>query len=381
MAFAGLDSVSEAVEGPGMTANGQDGAPETLPASWYHDPEVYARERQAIFRRHWWVVAREAQLGAAGAYVTGECAGWPLFVLRGRDGALRGFHNVCRHRAGPLLREGEGRCSALSCRYHGWRYDLEGRLKSAPGLDLGRDLDPADFSLHPVRVATWNGLVFACIDAEAPDLADWLGDIVGIADGFPALSDMAFQGEIVKEGATNWKAYGDNSCEGYHVKLVHGDLGQSVPEEQVEIRPYENGAFVGFDVTYRPSEADPSRRGRGFWIYKFPGLLLHFSDYAFNLESVIPTGPRGLRLVRWFWCAEALAAERGTSARAAIESAEQVMGEDLEICELVQKNLEAGVYQSGRLSPTEEVGTIYFQQLVRAALGGSPGHAGPAPAP
>ena len=364
-----------------MTANGQARAPETLPASWYHDPEVYARERQAIFRRHWWVVAREAQLEASGTYVAGECAGWPLFVLRGRDGGLRGFHNVCRHRAGPLLREGEGRCAALSCRYHGWRYDLEGRLKSAPGLELGRDLDPADFSLHPVRVETWNGLVFACIDDGAPDLGAWLGDIAGIADGFPALSDMAFQGEVVKDGAANWKAYGDNSCEGYHVKLVHSGLGQTVPEEQVEIRPYENGAFVGFDVTYRPSEADPSRRGRGFWIYKFPGLLLHFSDYAFNLESVVPTGPRGVRLVRWFWCAEELAAERGTSASEAIESAEQVMGEDLEICELVQKNLEAGVYESGRLSPSEEVGTIYFQQLVRDALGGSPGHGGPATAP
>jgi choline monooxygenase len=152
------------------------------------------------------------------------------------------------------------------------------------------------------------------------------------------------------------------------VKLVHTGLGKTVPDEQVEIRPYENGAFVGFDVTYAPSAADPSRRGAGFWIYKFPGLLLHFSDYAFNLEIVVPTGPRTVFLRRWFWCAEALAAERGTSARAAIDSAEQVMGEDLEICELVQKNLEAGVYETGRLSPTEEVGTIYFQRLVREAL-------------
>ena len=346
-------------------------APETLPALWYHDPEVYARERRAIFRRHWWPIAREAELTTAGAYGAGEIAGWPAFVIRGKDGALRGFHNVCRHRAGPLLRKGAGRCAALTCRYHGWRYDLEGRLKSAPGLTLGADLDPAEFSLHPIRVASWNGLVFACLDPDAPELAAWLGDIVGIAADYPAVAEMAFQGEIVKQGAANWKAYGDNSCEGYHVKLVHTGLGKTVPDEQVEIRPYENGAFVGFDVTYAPSAADPSRRGKGFWIYKFPGLLLHFSDYAFNMEAVIPTGPRTILLRRWFWCAEALAAERGTTARAAIDSAEQVMGEDLEICELVQKNLEAGVYETGRLSPTEEVGTIYFQQRVREALTGA----------
>ncbi len=359
-----------------LTGHPNGPAPETLPALWYHDPEVYARERQAIFRRHWWPLAREDQLAASGAYAAGEIAGWPAFVIRGKDGALRGFHNVCRHRAGPLVRDGTGRCAALTCRYHGWRYDLEGRLKSATGLTLGRDLDPAEFSLHPLRVATWNGLVFACLDDGAPDLATWLGDIVEVAEGFPAVPDMTFQGEIVKAGATNWKAYGDNSCEGYHVKLVHTGLGKTVPDEQVEIRPYENGAFIGFDVTYEPSAADPSRRGKGFWVYKFPGLLLHFSDYAFNMEIVVPTGPRTIFLRRWFWCAEALAAERGTSAQAAIDSAEQVMGEDLEICELVQKNLEAGIYESGRLSPSEEVGTIFFQQLVRQALSGDGSGAG-----
>jgi choline monooxygenase len=350
-----------------MTASGTS-VPETLPARWYHDPEVFQQERKAIFRRHWWAIAREAQVEKAGAYVSGEIAGWPVFVVRGRDGALAGFHNVCRHRAGPLVGEGAGTCKVLCCRYHGWTYELDGGLREAPGIPLDGDFDPADFSLHPVRVETWNGLVFACIDADAPGLTAWLGDVAEIARGFPAIADMEFQGELVKEGRTNWKAYGDNSCEGYHVKLVHRALGKAVPGEQVEIRPYENGGFVGFDVSYRPTKADPSRHGRGFWIYKFPGLLLHFSDYAFNMETVIPTGPRTIRLLRWFWCAEALARDRGTSARAAIDSAEQVMGEDLEICEVVQRNLEAGIYQTGRLSPAEEVGTIYFQKQVRDAL-------------
>jgi choline monooxygenase len=346
-------------------------APETLPARWYHDPEVYARERETIFRRHWWPLAREAELAEPGAYAAGEIAGWPAFVIRGRDGELRGFHNVCRHRAGPLVRAAAGRCAALTCGYHGWRYDLAGRLKSAPGLTLGRDLDPAEFSLHGLRVDCWNGLVFACHDDGAPDLAAWLGDVVTVAERFPAIADMTFEGEIVMEGAANWKAYADNSCEGYHVKLVHSGLGKTVPDDQVEIRAYENGAFVGFDVTYAPSDADPSRRGRGFWVYKFPGLLLHFSDYAFNMEAAIPTGPRAILLRRWFWCARDLAAVRGASAQAAIDSARQVMGEDLAICELVQKNLEAGVYRSGRLSPSQEAGTIFFQDLVRQALSGA----------
>ena len=218
-------------------------------------------------------------------------------------------------------------------------------------------------------MAAWNGLVFACLDAAAPDLENWLGEIIGIAAGFPTIADMTYHGEIRREGTTNWKAYGDNSCEGYHVKLVHQGLGKTLTNETVEIRPYEKGRFVGFDVTYSPSAADPSRHGKGFWIYKFPGWLLHFSDYAFNMEVVVPLGPRRIRLQRWFWCADELAAQRGTTAQEAIDSAEAVMAEDLEICELVQMNLDAGLYECGRLSSSEEVGTIYFQSLVREALG------------
>ncbi len=344
-------------------------APETLPAAWYRDDEIFQRERREIFAKHWWPLGRLAQLEAPGTFLAGEIAAWPVFVIRGRGGELKGFHNVCRHRAGPVVRGEAGRCDVLRCSYHGWLYDLEGRLKKAPGIALGQDFDPADFSLFPLRVATWNGLVFACLDPATADLESWLGEITEIAAGFPAIAAMNYHGDLRREGKTNWKAYGDNSCEGYHVKLVHQGLGKTLTNETVEIRPYEKGRFVGFDVTYSPSPADPSRHGKGFWIYKFPGWLLHFSDYAFNMEVVVPLGPRRIRLQRWFWCADELAARRGTSAQEAIDSAETVMGEDLEICELVQKNLDAGLYESGRLSRSEEVGTIYFQALVREALG------------
>ena len=102
--------------------------------------------------------------------------------------------------------------------------------------------------------------------------------------------------------------------------------------------------------------------GRLRSVDKFPGWLLHFSDYAFNTEVVIPLGPRRIRLVRWFWCAEELAAARGTSAGEAIESARVVMAEDLEICEAVQTNLEAGLYDTGRPGQSPRC-TITFPSL------------------
>ncbi len=344
--------------------------PETLPASWYHDRETYDRERNAIFRKHWTLIAREDQLTTPGAYVADDIADLPVFVIRGKEGELRGYHNVCRHRAGPLVKEGAGRCSTLRCRYHGWLYDIEGALRRAPGLELGRDLDPAKFGLFPVRVETWNGLVFGCLDGEAPPLHDWLGDIVGIASRFPSNADMTYKGEVLESGDANWKNYSDNSCEGYHVGFVHKSLGKTIGKEEIDIRPHENGQFVGFDVTYIASEADSTRQGKGFWIYKFPGLLLHFAEYSFNCERVKPVGPGAVKLVRWYWCDDDKAAALGVTAEDAMASGKVVMGEDLGICEDVQRNLSAGIYQTGRMAPTEEVGTIYFQKLVREALEG-----------
>ena len=344
-----------------MTANGT----ESLPANWYHDAEIFARERELIFARHWTVIARAAQISAPGDFVTGEVAGRPVFVIRDREGGLKAFHNVCRHRAGPVVRGAGGHCNQLRCPYHGWVYDLSGRLKKAPGFAADDRLELSDFNLFAVRAASWNGLVFVCLDPAAPTLEDWLGDIIGIAAGFPPLEHMRFYQEDSIEGRTNWKAYGDNSAEGYHLPHIHRDLTKSVVRRDLTIAPHANGQFVGFDVRY---QSDPPEAVRpGYWIYKFPGLLLHFSERSFNLERVIPLDPGRVRLVRWFWFL-ADGSLPDDEMAAIVASSTTVMREDLAICEAVQRNLEAGVYQSGRLSAGAEAGTLYIQSLVRLAL-------------
>ena len=291
-----------------------------------------------------------------------------LWSRGNQQGELKAFHNVCRHRAGPLLRDGNGRCKQFVCRYHAWRYDSNGNLLKTPGLRADEEIDYAAFSLFPLRVACWNRMVFICFDENAPDLEPWLGDIIDIAKTFPANESMSFLAETEKHGKLNWKTYGDNSCEGYHVGMVHKDLGNSMMRETVSIASYENGEFVGFDVSYESSGGDHTRDGKGFWMYKFPGLLLHFSEYAFNVESVVPLSVNQLVLKRWFWVDSDQAEKRGVVPAEMQASSEKVMQEDLEISELVQRNLDAGVYHSGHLSPREEVGTIYFQELVRRSL-------------
>jgi choline monooxygenase len=211
-----------------------------------------------------------------------------------------------------------------------------------------------------VRVETWRGLLFVCLDPEAPPLDAWMGDVATLSDPFPSIPDFAFHSLTTYEGACNWKAYGDNSCEGYHLPFVHGSLNRAVAS--CDIRPHENGGFVGFDVGY--SGEGEVRAGKGLWVYKFPAILLHFSDRAINVEQVEALDSGRIRIQSYYWVPrgeEKFGDDYVTDSRA-------VIAEDMGVCERVQKNLDAGLYTSGKLSKDKEPGTIFFQRLVREAL-------------
>lgn len=154
-----------------------------LPASSYTDADVYGRERIAIFARSWACVGDTGQLATAGDYLATSIAGYPIVVVNDA-GDLRAFHNVCRHRGGPLMWEGAGACSSFVCQYHGWTYSLDGVLRTA--RDFGdANLRTAELSLVAVRAETWRGLVFVNLDASAPTLADWLGGLAAECADYP----------------------------------------------------------------------------------------------------------------------------------------------------------------------------------------------------
>lgn len=141
-------------------------APPTLSATLYGaDPVQWAMERSAIFARSWQYFAHESELASPRQWVAQTIAGYPIVVVRDEHGALRGFHNVCRHRAGPLTDGPSGVCEGhLVCRYHGWAYALDGRLRLARDFGPSEDFDPRDFGLLPVRLETWRGLIFVAVD-------------------------------------------------------------------------------------------------------------------------------------------------------------------------------------------------------------------------
>jgi Rieske 2Fe-2S family protein len=193
------------------------------------NPEFYAREQEAIFKRAWLNVGRVEQLPRVGSYLTKElhAAKASIFVVRDKEGQIRGFHNICRHRGNKLLwtddprLDTEGICRQFTCKYHGWRYDLDGSLKYVQQEGEFFDLDKSQTGLAPVHCEVWNGFIFINLAREPEQtLREFLGPMVTDLDGYPfekLTSRFGYSTEI----RANWKLYMDAFAEFYHAPVLH----------------------------------------------------------------------------------------------------------------------------------------------------------------
>jgi choline monooxygenase len=201
---------------------------ETLPAALYRDPSLYETERRRVFWRTWQLVGHESQLPEPGAWVAVTPAGYPLILVRGSDEKIRAFHNVCRHRAGPLAPDGEGRGDgALVCRYNGWRYALDGWLASARDFGPAADINPREYGLIGTRCENWRGFLFVNIDPDAPPLASLITPLAARLRHTP-LETYRPARHTTHEIRSNWKTYVENYLEGYHVPVVHPALNAAI---------------------------------------------------------------------------------------------------------------------------------------------------------
>ena len=189
------------------------------------DDRVYEAEQQAIFDRCWLYVGHESELPQRGDYLARTVAGRPLIFWRGNDDVVRVYLNTCRHRGAMLCRVPSGNARGLSCFYHAWTYASTGELTGLPDAQgYGPDFDRSRFSLiRPPRVASYRGFVFCCFDAEAVELADYLGNATEyldlVADQSPVMEIVGGMHEYSMDA--NWKLFVENSLDGYHLLPLH----------------------------------------------------------------------------------------------------------------------------------------------------------------
>lgn len=327
----------------------------TLSAALYRDPAAYERERTSVFAAGWQFLGHESEAAAPGDYIAGDVAGRPVLAVRGKDGVLRGFHNVCRHRAGPLVVDRKGSCGAeLTCKYHGWRYALDGRLRSAVDFGAAEGFDPREFGLHPVRIETWRGFLFVNLDGAAGPLSELTAPLDGLFDARGVAAGPATLRRS-HDLACNWKAYVENYLEGYHIDAVHPALAAEVDTPNYRVRM--DGAVAVHEVPTLSGVND------GLWAWLWPNLAFNVYRYGLMVEHMRPIGHDRTRLDYLYFYDPATA-----DMDAVLATSDELTNEDKVICEAVQKNLDAGVYDWGVLSPKHEVGVAWFQNRVAEAL-------------
>jgi choline monooxygenase len=331
----------------------------SLPAEWYWDPAVYEQERKAIFARTWQFVGQAAEFARPGDFRAFQVAGFRLFVIRDREGVLRAFHNLCPHRAAPILSDGDGRCDVLRCRYHGWTFATDGRLVATPNFGEAAWFDKKEHGLVPVRVDSFRGLVFVCLDEKAPPLLDFLGDLPALLEPYPIETfGKLDQAEFAM--AANWKTYTDNFVEGYHIPGIHAGLNAAI-----DMSRFETTHQRGVVIMTAPQKGH-SIYG-GLWLWIWPNMTLSVYPDGMNTSRIIPIDETRTELRYEFYFADRSPALLEKH-RATIETNCGIVREDFGICEEVQQNLKSGIYRAGPLSPRHEDGVHYFQQLVRESL-------------
>jgi choline monooxygenase len=346
----------------------------TIPSRVYHDPGVYAAVCERVLARSWQLVGDAGRLKAPGHVIPltllEGSLDEPLVLTRGDDGVARCLSNVCTHR-GMLVVEGEGHVQSLRCRYHGRRFELDGRFRSMPEFESVEGFPSAADDLPRLPLRQWGPFLFASLDPMC-DFEDWIRPVRERVDWlaperlvpYPAHS----QEYVV---AANWALYCDNYLEGFHVPYVHGaSLGSKLDYEAYDTELFEwSNLQIGVAAAGQPAfelpEGHPDRGTRiaAWYFWLFPNLMLNFYPWGLSVNVVEPLGPTRtrVRFHSWAWDPSRIA----TSAASDLHRVEM---EDEEIVEAVQKATRSRLYDRGRYSPRREQGPHHFHRLLAKAL-------------
>ena len=242
----------------------------TLPATAYTDASWFADEMERVFARMWLAAGRAAELDRPGAFIRRDVAGASVLIVRGNDGAVRAFHNVCRHRGTRICTDGEGAFQgSMQCPYHAWTYGLDGRLLAAPQMDEVEGFDRSAFPLRAVACDSWDGHVFINLSASPAPLAAQLSDLPARFAPW-RMQELRRAHRIDYDVATNWKLVVQNYNECLHCPIIHPLLNRMhhyLGAENVPTTGSYCGGAMGFKDGVETLSTD-GRRRRAF----LPGL-------------------------------------------------------------------------------------------------------------
>ena len=342
----------------------------TIPAPWYVDPRIADLEAKTVFSNTWQMVGRVEQVEKPGQFVTANIAGEPILAVRGGDGVLRAFYNVCRHHAAAVVTEPCGQTSILHCPYHGWNYGLDGSLKGMPEFDGVKDFERQQNGLVPVKAETWEKFVFVNLDPQAVPLPDFLGGLVKRVAPL-GVSRLHYFDSRTYDIACNWKVFVDNYLDGgYHVPHLHKGLSSVLDYKEYTIENEDRYCLQSSPMVASDEDkaTGATRKGdRAWYFWQYPNLMINCYEGYMDTNLVLPIDVDHCRVIFDFYFADVSQARLEYNQQSVAVGA-RVQDEDLGICEAVQRGLKSRAYGAGRLSVRREAGEHLFHRLLAADL-------------
>jgi phenylpropionate dioxygenase-like ring-hydroxylating dioxygenase large terminal subunit len=355
--------------GQGSSAqDAQKSSVRALPSSWYTSHEMYELERRAIFSRKWLMTTHQSRIPKGGDWVRYNVAGYDFVVVRDHKDTINAFHNVCRHRAFPVVTKDEGNSLIFSCKYHGWSYGLSGKLAKAPGYQDLPNFDKSKNNLFPIHVhVDQKGFIWINMDANEKPEIPWTEDFDGV-DEQPRyehynFDDYHYDHSWEMEGDYNWKILADNYNECYHCKTAHPDI-PSIADLNSYYVQIKGNSIQHF------GNPTPDQIEKGFRVaatYFWPNASMNVTPNFFFIQRFVPSGPTKSAM-RY----EVYRHNNATDEDFTVISDmyKRIMSEDKYLCANAQKNLNAGIFVNGEMHPKLEQGPLFFQSTVRDVVTG-----------
>ena len=345
----------------------------TAPASWYTEPKWLQEEARIVFGTNWLHVANLHQVKAPGDYISGTILKRPYIVVRGEDGVLRAFYNVCSHHAARVV-DGSGCGSTFTCPYHAWEFDTLGRLRKAVKMKGIKDFRPKDYGLKPIRCDTLGHLVMLDFGGQAESLSSQYGPAQEVLEKYGRYDKLTFQLRKIYHINCNWKVFADNFCDGgYHVPIAHKEYSSTLDMSNYHIAIHDK-------CSIQRSSGDTIKDIRvgstQYFMFLYPTLIINRYGNWMDTNTIVPLGDRECNVIFDYYLDVEGALEHSKVADSekdawlsrfisdSLHVSDKVQREDEYLCESVQEGLESGAYISGRYAPNIEQPMYHFHQLL-----------------
>lgn len=346
----------------------------TLPSSFYRDKDTFEECKEKIFAKSWQFVSDTGVVKIPGqAYPFNFLDGYidePLILTRDQNDKIHCLSNVCTHRGNTVV-EAPCNLNALRCRYHGRRFELDGKFKSMPEFKDCEDFPTEADNLSKVNFEEWNGFIFVSLD-PSHSLKEYLKPIEDRLSWFP-FDRLKFEPSRSRDYLVkaNWALYCDNYLEGFHIPFVHSGLNATLDYGQYENEIYDycnlqlGISDKGEDTFDLPKDSpDHGKDVSAYYYWVFPNMMFNFYPWGLSINIVRPISFNLTKVSFLTYVSDPGALDKGAGAEL-----DKVEREDEEIVEMVQKGINSRYYKSGRYSPKMEQGVHHFHRLLAEFLG------------